>query len=80
MLDTCKIEQLYTIMCIWGKQLTGGCGVPGAYSAIGAGYSGMALPLGYGEGHPPTYAPAMIPTRSLTAQAFHPYRRADDGR
>jgi len=58
-------------------------GVPGlqsAYSAIGAGYGGMALPLGYSDGQ--AYAQsAMLQARSLTsAQAFHPYRRAEDGR
>lgn len=52
--------------------------LPSAYSAIGAGYGGMALPLGYGDGQ--AY-PAMLQARSLTtAQAFHPYRRAEDGR
>jgi len=53
--------------------------VPGAYSAIGAGYGGMALPLGFSDGQ--SHYPAMLQARSLTtAQAFHPYRRAEDGR
>ena len=52
-------------------------GMTGAYgAAVGAGYQPMALPLAYG-GETTTQA---YTRAALSTQAFHPYRRADDGR